>query len=235
MRRTPEDGLVRRIPVFTGVLIVGFAAFAAPAILLQVGFAGGYRGSNLAVLGVVQLVLVGAVIAAGLRMLGLRFSDIGFASRRWRRDALLGAVVAAAWAALQFGWLFPATGGASREDIAGILTMVDGRWINVLWYLPLGILGGGVAEEMYFRGFLITVLRDILATVPGAAAIAGTCSILFFALGHLPADWVDWMDIVVPGAAYVALFLGTGRLTAPMVAHGLWNATAVVGIHLLYG
>lgn len=225
----------RKILVFSLVLVGGFAMFAAPAIFFQMGGAGGYQGGNLAVLGLVQLVLVSGVVHSGLRALGMRFRDIGLTDESWRRDVLLGFAVGVGWAALQFGVLFPLTGGATRPDIAGILDMVDGRWINVLWYLPLGVLGGGVAEEIYNRGFTITILEDILGSGRIATLAAAAFAVLFFAAGHLPQDWVSWMDILVPGTAYVVLFLYTRRLTAPMVAHAVWNTTAVAGIYVVYG
>lgn len=231
----PRVSRARRVWIYLLVLVVGFMMFAAPAIFLQMGGAGGYEGANLAVLGVVQLALVGAVVLAGLRMLRMRPADIGLVTTGWRRDAMLGLAVAAVWIALQFGWLFPATGGDGREDIASILAMIDGSWANVLWYLPLGILGGGVAEEVYGRGFVITVLRDILGNTTAGTVVAAVFSAVFFAVGHLPGGWLDWMDILIPGAAYVGLFLYTRRLIAPMVAHAAWNTAAVVGIHLIYG
>lgn len=56
--------------------------FAAPAIFFQMGNAGGYAGSNFAVIGFAQLILVTAVVFLGLRMLGLRFRAIGLKSLR---------------------------------------------------------------------------------------------------------------------------------------------------------
>ncbi len=232
---SPAVSRGRWVAAFLLVTILGFAMFAAPAIFFQMGYGGGYGGANLAVLGVVQLILVGAVVLGGVRMLGMRPRDIGVTSAGWRGDAALGLAVAAAWAIVQFGLLFPATGGAARPDIAAILAMVDGSWADVAWYLPLGVLGGGVAEELYNRGFIITVLAGIIGGSRGALLVAGLFSTVFFALGHLPVGWVAWADILVPSAAYVGLFLGTGRLVAPMVAHAAWNTVAVIGIVLLYG
>lgn len=169
----------RRILTFLIVLVVGFLMFAGPAIVLQMGYLGGYDGVNLALLGIVQLVLVTGVVSLGLRTLGIRAHDIGWRSDDWARDAAFGGAVAVLWAAVQFGWLIPGTGGESRPDVASILAMVDGRWANVVWYLPLGILGGGVAEELYGRGFVITVLSDILGRSTVAVTIAAAFSALF--------------------------------------------------------
>lgn len=240
----------KKIIVFVAVIVVGFIMFAAPAIFFQMGGLGGYQGRNFALLGVVQLVLVVGVLRVGTRMLGMNFHDIGlrapdFKSGPFRHDLLLGIGAAAVWIAVQFLLLFPQTGGAARPDIANILTMVDGRWANVLWYLPLGVLGGGVAEELYNRGFFITVLRDILGggkTLAGSSSgigwpafLAAALSVVFFAAGHLPSGLVDWVDILIPSIGYAALFLYTGRLTACIVAHSLWNSVAVAGIFLIYG
>lgn len=235
MTSRSEISRTRKAGVFTLVLVAGFAAFAAPTLLFQSGHAGGYEGANLAILGVAQLVLALLVVFGGLRLLAMKPADIGWTARRWRRDAALGLAVAAGWAALQFGWLIPATGGAGREDIAAILDLFDGGWVDVLWYLPLGVLGGGVAEEVYGRGFVITVLADLLGGTPAGVAFAGLFSAVFFAAGHLPQGWVDWLDILIPSVAYVALFLYTRRLVAPMVAHAAWNVAAAFGIQLLYG
>lgn len=240
----------KKILVFLAVVVVGFIMFAAPAIFFQMGGLGGYQGRNFALLGVAQLVLVVGVLRVGTRMLGMTFQDIGlrapdFTSGPFRHDLLLGIGAAAVWIAVQFLVLFPQTGGAARPDIAEILQMVDGRWMNVLWYLPLGVLGGGVAEELYNRGFFITVLTDILGggkTIARAsgnpgwpALVAVALSVVFFAAGHLPSGLVDWVDILIPSIGYAALFLYTGRLTACIVAHSIWNSVAVAGIFLIYG
>lgn len=225
----------RKSIVFASVLILGFAMFAAPAIYFQMGNSGGYAGRNFTIIGIVQLVFVLGVVVAGLRLLGLRLSNIGLRFDHVGRDAAIGAAAGAVWTIVQFGLLFPVTGGEARPDIAGILEMVDGRWVNVLWYLPLGWLGGAVAEEIYNRGFFITILADILGGTRTAAIVAGTFSVLFFAAGHLPSGLVDWIDILIPSTMYAVLFLATGRLTAPIVAHAIWNAAAVSGIFIAYG
>lgn len=231
----PPASRARKFVVFVAVVIVGFAMFAGPAIFFQMGNAGGYAGRNLAVIGIVQLILVTGVVVVGLRALGMTLADIGFRFDHVRQDAAIGLAAGVLWTIVQFGLLFPVTGGATRPDIIGILEMVDGSWMNVLWYLPLGWLGGAVAEEIYNRGFFITVLRDILGGGSAAAAVAGVLSVLFFAAGHLPSGFVAWIDILIPSTMYVLLFLWTGRLTAPIIAHAVWNASAVAGIFLIYG
>lgn len=220
---------------FFAVLVTGFVMFAAPVIYFQMADAGGFRGPNLSLVGGIQLVLVTGAVLVGLRFVRMRAADIGITSAHWRSDVLLGVAVAALWAVVQFGWLFPATGGAGREDIAAVLAMTEGSWSGVLWYLPLGILGGGVAEELYMRGYAITVLERALGGTRIAVLTAAGFSVIFFALAHFPTGWVEWVDILVPSAAYVALFLWTRRLLAPMVAHAAWNTIVAIGLQLAYG
>lgn len=123
----------KKILVFLAVIVVGFIMFAAPAIFFQMGGLGGYQGPNFALLGVIQLVLVVGVLRIGNRMLGMSMADIGFRlpdtkSGAFRQDLVLGVGAALLWIGVQFFVLFPMTGGATRPDIAEILTMVDGRW-----------------------------------------------------------------------------------------------------------
>ncbi|WP_370458077.1 type II CAAX prenyl endopeptidase Rce1 family protein [Thalassobacillus sp. CUG 92003] len=57
---------------------------------------------------------------------------------------------------------------------------------------------------------------------------------MFFAAGHLPRDLVEWIDLIVPSTAYTVLYLYTKRLTASMVAHGLWNTLVAILVIIIY-
>ncbi|MDE0583388.1 CPBP family intramembrane metalloprotease, partial [Planococcus sp. A6] len=135
---------------------------------------------------------------------------------------------------LQFLWILPQTGGAERQDVAEIIAMLGGEWSNVWWYLPLGIIGGGLVEELYNRGFFIGALAGIFRHSKIALYAAALLSIVFFAAGHLPRNLVEWIDLLIPSAAYTVLYIYTGRLTASIVAHALWNTAVVILVMLLY-
>ncbi|XEC95078.1 lysostaphin resistance A-like protein [Paenibacillus tarimensis] len=217
------------------VIVVGFILFVIPQIPFQMGAFGGYKGKGLAIIGIVQFILVVPFLYWGLRRIKLNLRDLGLiTSNRWKQDVLLGIGASTAWAIVQFMWLIPATGGADRPDIAGIMTMLDQHWVNVLWYLPLGVIGGGFAEELYNRGFVIGVLRKKFPNSKPVLTIGILFAIVFFAAGHLPANGVEWMDLLIPSTTYTLLYLWTQRLTASMVAHGLWNTIAVTFIYILY-
>lgn len=227
--------MVRHLCIWLLIIIVGFTFFAIPQIPFQIGFLGGYQGINLTIIGLLQTILVVPLLYFGLRCLKLNFSLIGFTSRKWKHDVLLGGVVAVGWALIQFMWLIPSTGGEDRVDISQILEMVDGSWVNVLWYLPLGIIGGALSEELYNRGFFIGASEAVFGKSRVAICIVSLLAIVFFAAGHLPSNTVEWVDLLIPSAFYTALYLYTKRLTAPIIAHGLWNTLAVIMVLVLYG
>lgn len=226
--------MLKRLAIWLSVIIGGFLLFAATQIPFQLGWFGGYSGVSLALIGLLQAVLIIPLLYAGLRLLDMDFRSIGWTAAHWQKDSLLGAAVAAGWTLLQFLWIIPQTGGAERQDVAEIIAMLGGEWSNVWWYLPLGIIGGGLVEELYNRGFFIGALAGIFKHSKIALYAAALLSIVFFAAGHLPRNLVEWIDLLIPSAAYTALYIYTGRLTASIVAHALWNTAVVILVMLLY-
>lgn len=226
--------MLKRLAIWLSVIIGGFLLFAATQIPFQLGWFGGYSGVSLTLIGVLQAVLIIPVLYAGLRLLDMDFRSIGWTTSHRQKDSLLGAAVAAGWTLLQFLWIIPQTGGAERQDVAEIIAMLGGEWSNVWWYLPLGIIGGGLVEELYNRGFFIGALASIFKESKIALYAAAVLSIVFFAAGHLPRNLVEWIDLLIPSTAYTALYIYTGRLTASIVAHALWNTAVVILVILLY-
>ncbi|SHN33980.1 hypothetical protein SAMN05216179_3490 [Gracilibacillus kekensis] len=229
-----EGEKIKSIAIFLLVVIVGFSLFVLTQIPFQIGMFGGYKGVSLTLIGLLQAIMIIPLLYVGLKALKMNFKKIGLTSFKWKRDSLLGIAVALGWAVVQFVWIIPNTGGASREDISEILTMLEYSWINVLWYLPLGIIGGGIVEELYNRGFFIGALTGIFKDSRLVLYIASALSITFFAAGHIPRDFVEWMDLLIPSTAYTILYLYTKRLTASMVAHGLWNSIVVLLVMIIY-
>ncbi|QBP41913.1 CPBP family intramembrane glutamic endopeptidase [Paenisporosarcina antarctica] len=227
--------MIKSLVMWFLIIFVGFILFALTQVPFQMGFLGGYQGMNLTIIGILQAALIIPLIYFSLRYMKLDFTKIGFTSSKWKEDALLGSIVAICWALIQFIWLIPNTGGDGRADISGILTMLDHQWINILWYIPLGVIGGGLTEELYNRGFVIGAIAGIFRNSRIALYIAAIFAIIFFAAGHLPININEWVDLLVPSTVYTLLYLYTKRLTASIIAHGLWNVLAVIGIFIIYG
>lgn len=216
-------------------LVLGYSCFILPNLFFGItGFGGGLSGWNLLWCGLFQLFSVVWLLRYSLRRQGLTLADIGWTLHWKQRDIYLALLCGGAWLLLQFGWLIPLTGGAARADIAAIRLTLETGYSSWLGYLGLAILGGGLAEELFNRGYVIRVLRRCFRRATLGLIVATGFSVLLFAAGHLPVTLLDWIDILIPTLIYTALFLYTGRLTASVLAHSFYNASTVLLIGVLY-
>ena len=220
---------------FIGTILLGFILFVIPNLFFGITKVnGGLTGINLLYIALFQFATVILLVYYSLKYLKKDLGYIGWSSENWKKDTLLGLAVGVAWTTLQFAIIIPQTGGAERADIAGMLTIMDGTALGLLSYIALGVIGGGITEEIYNRGYFINVLKDTFSNPKTGLWVAALISIVFFCLGHLPSNTVEWVDILVPTTAYTLLFIYTGRLTAPMVAHGIYNMTAILLTYYVY-
>src|SRR5690606_32574354 len=112
----------------------------------------GLAGINLLIIALFQCTTVCSLIYFSLKLLKKDFQYIGFSWAHWKRDSLLGVIAGLVWTALQFGLIIPNTGGAERNDIAQMVEVMDGTLLGLLSYIALGVIGGGITEEIYNRG-----------------------------------------------------------------------------------
>ncbi|MEX2411073.1 MAG: type II CAAX endopeptidase family protein [Candidatus Paceibacterota bacterium] len=221
--------------IFICTIILGFILFALPNIFFGITkINGGLSGINLLLIALFQLITVCSLIYFSLRLLNKDFKYIGWSWKSWQSDSLLGLFVGLAWTALQFGLIIPNTGGAERADIAQMVSMFDGTLLGIFSFIALGVIGGGITEEIYNRGYFINILKDTFKNPKTGIWIAAILSIVFFSIGHLPSDSLGWFDILVPTVAYTALFIYTKRLTASIIAHGIYNMTAILMTNYMY-
>ena|GEM_PF-3314287 len=91
------------------------------------------------------------------------------------------------------------------------------------------MFGSFFTEELAFRGYLITRLRNM------GAMRAALLSALLFGFWHLPASLfvlhpdrvtsvVYVLNIVLLGILLAGLYLESGSLIPPSICHGVWNA-----------
>lgn len=221
--------------IFIGTVLVGFILFALPNLFFGITKVnGGLIGINLLIIALFQFVSVTLLVYYSLRSLNKDFRDIGWNFEHWKKDSILGLIVGLTWTLLQFTFIIPKTGGAERADIQGMLSMMDGTTIGLISFIALGIIGGGITEEIYNRGYFINVLKETFQNPKTGLWISALISIVFFCLGHLPSNTVEWVDILIPTIAYTLLFIYTRRLTAPIAAHGIYNMTAILATYFIY-
>lgn len=137
----------------------------------------------------------------------------------WVAGGVVGAAVFAVWVGLDVPWARLGDGGA-YEPRGGFSPALGNALI--VFRLAGAVLVAPLAEELFFRGYLMRALvrGDFLAvsarTVPwwAVCAQAGV-----FALAH-----TEVLAGLLAGLAYGALYRGTGRLGVVIAAHALTNA-----------
>ncbi|GAB2513832.1 CPBP family intramembrane glutamic endopeptidase [Nocardiopsis aegyptia] len=229
---TPAPAPVRSSAVF---LAGAFVCFVVPPLALGLLFRDSPPPLALVAVALTELVSAVVLVFWWLRRRSLTRSDVGLTSRHWVRDALLGAAIVPPRLLLEVGVLIPMAGGAENPGVQEVLTNASAGVAALAATLVLGVVGGGLAEELYFRGFLLGALPKTFvhrrAALYGAAAV----SILLFSVLHLPTTGPDIAAIVLASVVYTGLFLLTRRLTATVVAHSLWNASVVFTVLAVYG
>jgi uncharacterized protein len=221
--------------IFISTIVTGFILFALPNLFFGITkLNGGLAGVNLLFIALFQCTAVCSLIYFSLKKLGKDFEYIGWSRKNWQTDSIAGLLTGLTWAALQFGFIIPNTGGAARADIIQMVTMLDGTLTGTLSFLALGVIGGGITEEIYNRGYFINVLKGTFSNPVTGLWFAAVLSIVFFSIGHLPSDALEWFDILVPTIAYTVLFIYTKRLTASIIAHGVYNMTAILLVYVIY-
>lgn len=234
-RNGNKVGKAKTLVVFIVNFIMGYICFIVPDVFFGITkINGGKIGINLLFIALFQLVMVSGLIYVSLKILNKNFRDIGLRFECLGRDMLVGLFFGALWTLLQFVWIIPKTGGVNRPDIAGMLEMYDGSLLGTLSFVGLGVIGGGITEELFNRGFFINVLKDTFKNKTFGLWFSAMLSIVIFALGHMPSTALDWLDILVPTVMYTLLFLCTKRLTASMVAHGIYNMSAIIITYYRY-
>lgn len=232
---TSNISKTKHLLIFVLTIITGFILFIIPNLFFGITkFNGGLTGINLLIMALFQFTTVTILIYFSLNLLGKDFEFIGLKPNNLGKDFMLGLIVGLGWAALQFGLLIPFTGGADRADISQIVGIMDGSFVGLFSYIALGVIGGGITEEIYNRGYFINVLKETFKNPKIGLWISALLSVVFFCLGHLPTNQVEWVDILIPTIAYTLLFIYTRRLTASITAHGIYNMSAILLTYYLY-
>lgn len=170
------------------------------------------------------------VIVVGALLLHFR-RDYGELARQnlpTPRETLLAVAVGAAvfvlWIRLDAPWMTLDLGDAPRFvplDAAGapIWPLIALRWIGATLLVP-------VMEELFWRSFLMRwienpVFEGVDPQRVGLKAIV--LSTFVFTLAH-----TQWLAAVIAGLAYAVLYVRTGRLWVPVIAHAVTNG--VLGV-----
>ena len=158
------------------------------------------------------------VLAAYVLLVERRsISSIGFYRPTWKSVVFgaLGALVMVGGMAFIYLVIFPALGLSPDEPGTAAVKAFP------FWFRVLIIARAAVFEEMFFRGFMIERLTEILRSRWGAAAL----SFAAFTLLHL--GYWGWAHLLIAGFGGIvltALYLWRRDLSANMIGHLLTDA-----------
>ena len=137
----------------------------------------------------------------------------------------VGAVVFALWIRLDAPWMQIGTPSASflPLDPQGqlIWSLLALRWVGAALVVPL-------MEELFWRSFLMRWIQSpqFEAVVPQRVALkAVVLSTFVFVLAH-----TLWLAAIVAGLAYAWLYIRTGKLWVPVIAHAVTNGALGVWV-----
>lgn len=103
-----------------------------------------------------------------------------------------------------------------------------------LWTLILLILATSITEELVFRGYLFSALKQILHSW-----LAGSLAVLFWVIIHIPVTFfflnlatADALVYLVLTALYgvgaLTVYVVTGNLLAPILIHLMWSIPIIL-------
>jgi CAAX protease family protein len=178
----------------------------------------------------VLLALAGASLA--VRRRGL--SSLGFRRPGVSRLPARMLVFAACWSVFQLAVTMPVANHVSgTEQDMGVFADVEGDLGLLLLLLVLSWTLGALAEELAFRGYLLTRLREALGRGPWSLGIAVLTSSLLFGVLHGEQGPVGVAVVSLDAMAFAVLRLRYRTLWAPVLAHGFNNTLGLLTFFLI--
>ena len=228
-----EAGRLTRTSVIAGAVaaLVAYVLILGVGVVLADAVAPG-DGEELSDIVYISATIVAA--AAGLAVLPvllLRRRGAGdlLALRRPSADDVIWGLggVAAAWLAVYaYVLIVEVIGVEALEPVSAIAESSLYDHVSVIVLVGIAaVLIAPLAEELFFRGFLLGGLSRAWSAAPALAALV-LSSALFSAL-HF--DVGSLIPFMLAGLLFGALYLRTGGVTAPVIAHFGFNVVGYFG------
>ncbi|MER2514295.1 MAG: CAAX prenyl protease-related protein [Nitrosomonas ureae] len=205
--------------------IAPFGAYVFFMVLEDVLLKFGWEADDLRMLYAVKI----AVVAGLLWVMRSAYSELrwpvnsGF--RIWVIAIAAGILVFVAWINLTAGWMVmgEAVGFDPRDNNEMDWFLVAVRLIGAVLVVP-------VMEELFWRSFLMRWLDhpDFLAVNPAQVGLKAFCiTAVLFAVAHSL-----WLAGLFAGIVYNLLYMRSGTLWSPILAHATTNG--ILGIWIIY-
>jgi len=202
-----------------------FVAYVFFMLLAELLSKSGWSAYELHLLYVVKI----AVVAALLWVLKGVYVELRLPHspdvQTWGVAVAAGVVVFVAWINLDAGWMeIGASAGFDPRGDAGV------DWIMVVARLTGAVLVVPLMEELFWRSFLMRWIakHDFLTVEPARIGPkAYVVSAVLFAFEHNL-----WLAGLLAGAVYGLLYMRSGLLWSPILAHAVTNA--MLGVWVIY-
>ncbi len=175
---------------------------------------------------IVTLVSAGGIAAWVVLNSPHRWRAIGVQLDDWPGDLVIGGACGAAVAGVI--WLVrqlipPAT--RSQEYVSALQRFAEQNGVpGVLFQLIVIVTIGALAEELFFRGIVQSLLRA--STGKTSYAILG--STVLFVAAHRPEATATLVSLALGGATLGGLFARRKSLLAPLAMHACFNLTVLL-------
>jgi membrane protease YdiL (CAAX protease family) len=168
-----------------------------------------------------------AVRRAGVGSLGLTRVPMGPLALR-----MLGWAVV--WSVVQLGLTMPIANHVSgtRQDLSGFAD-VEGDLALLGVFVLLSWTLAAFVEELAFRGYLQTRLREVLGSGRFALAVVVLVSSLLFGLLHSEQGWIGVLVVSLDGLVFSVVRYRYRTLWASVLAHGFNNTIGFVAFYLV--
>jgi len=199
--------------------VAPFVAFMALLALRGAAPADGSWGFDTRWLYALQVAVPAAMLAWWWREYGELARATWLSARELLLSVVVGLAVFGAWIHLDAPWMTISAGAVSAFVATDATGAID--WPLVLVRIAGAALLVPVMEELFWRSFLMRwiqapVFEGVAPQRVGLKAIV--LSTFLFMLAH-----PLWLAAIVAGLAYAWLYIRTGRLWAPVVAHAVTN------------
>ena len=216
-----------RLPLSRAALVrvIPFAAFMALLALRGALSSDGSWGIDPRWVYGITVVVVGALLAWWWREYGELSQQLLPTLRETLLAVAVGLVVLVLWIQLDAPWMRLGEPSATFLPIdAGgqlIWPLLAVRWVGAALLVP-------VMEELFWRSFLMRWVENATfeGVVPQRVGLrAVVLSTFVFMLAH-----TLWLAAIVAGLAYAWLYVRTGKLWVPVIAHSVTNGALGVWV-----
>jgi len=173
-----------------------------------------------------------AAVSLALRRQG--FGSLGL--RRFSCWSLVGKVLllAVAWSVFQLAVTMPIANHVSgqKQDLSGFEDLQGNLGLLVV-LLVISWLLGGFGEELAYRGYLFTRVREAISCARLGLVLAVATSSLLFGLAHAEQGLIGVLVVTIDGIYFSVVRLHFETLWASVLAHGFNNTIGFIAFFMV--